>query len=111
MKSFDEQVDALRRAADSTRRLIADPNGFSTYDPHQLLAYQERVLRWAHCAPEGAVLLSAPLQGWDGTPCSSRPPLGDAGGAWPEMRKARMKYGLNPFGGQKFDRDGKIVSV
>lgn len=93
-----EQIARLEREAERTRRLIADPQGFSTYDPHALLAYQEGVLRYAHCAPEGAVILAAPLQGWDGEPMGVRLPQGPQCGAVnPAVRKARAKHGLDPI--------------
>lgn len=64
---------------------------------HLLLPYKEHVARWAHCAPEGARLLPAPLQGWDGTPCTSRNPQGPWGVNGPAMRAALTKVGKDPI--------------
>jgi len=102
--SFAEQLEQLERVFDSTLRGKADPHGFSTFD---LEPYQRHVLRWAHCAPDGALLLPAPLSGWRGEPFTTRQPLGPDGCPGRALRDARVKRGLDPIRPQRFDADGK----
>lgn len=87
--------DQLTRKIESQRRLLADPYGFSTYDPNWIIEDAEWRLRWIDCAPDGANHIMAPLQDKRGVP------MGDA---WQEdvgpnqaLRAARVKRGLNPF--------------
>lgn len=77
---------------------------FSTYDPYWILAYQRHVLRWAHCAPEGATLLAAPLQGWDGKPFDSRAPQGPQDPAVdPARRRGRARHGRHPISNEPYN--------
>jgi hypothetical protein len=96
-RTYEEQIERLKRARDSTKRGIEE-EAFCTYPLPALLRYQEHVLRWAHCAPEGARLLAAPLQGWDGRPLSGREPQGPQTMLVnPHYRRlCREKYGEEP---------------
>lgn len=76
-------------------------------DP-RLVAYQRHVLRWIDCAPEGALFLTAPLQGWDGTPLRSKEPQGPWGRYQKNLREARVARGLHPLGG-RFGENGRPV--
>lgn len=64
----EQARDILTRKIESSHKLIADPQGFSTYSPHELIRDAEFRLRWIDCAPEGANHLVAPLQGAYGVP-------------------------------------------
>jgi len=72
------EADRERIAAELDRRIAEPVPEFSTVDPEYIRDYQRSVRRWIHCAPVGALVLLAPLQGWDGKPLGGRPELGVA---------------------------------
>lgn len=82
---------------ESQERLLADPHGFSSIDPHYLIEDARWRLRWLDCAPEGARFCLAPMQDKQGVPM---------GGAWSEnlgpckaLREAYAARGFHPLGG------------
>lgn len=91
-------TEEFTRKLENLKREVARPiPEFSTFDPHYLKRYQQHVVRWAHCAPEGAVLLPAPLCGWRGEAFSPRPAQGPADLPCERLRAAYVARGLDPL--------------
>lgn len=93
MSTFHDEVESLRRYCDELERDKDKPGFFSTQPPEWLLSYKRNVIRWSACAPEGARLLPAPLQGWDGKPLGDRTPLGPQGTPSREVREIMAEAG------------------
>jgi hypothetical protein len=91
MSDSPSQLDAL------VAFVTAPVPSFTTIDHRWLCEYKLEVLRWSRCAPPSAVLLPAPLSGWQGEPFSPRTPLGPSGAPGPALREARIARGLHPF--------------
>jgi hypothetical protein len=91
--SVEEQRARLAREIEQTEIASLRPGWFSTYDVNYLLDYKRNVLRWSACAPEGALVLAAPLQGRDGTPMGDRSPMGPADTPGPRTRELLAKVG------------------
>lgn len=72
-----------------------DPE-WSTHDPATLRRYQQKVLRWMDCAPEGAAFLVAPLLGFDLKPMGGRSPHGPAWCPCKRIRDLRAADGYDP---------------
>jgi hypothetical protein len=79
------------------RRLLADPRGFSTIDPHYLIEDAEWRLRWIDCAPDGANHILAPFQDKRGVPMGGVE--NENLGANQELRAARAARGRHPLSG------------
>lgn len=87
-----EKIEAERDLPDFMRKT------FTNIDPNFIISHCEHVLRWMHCAPEGANFSMAPLQDKRGVPC---------GDAWSEnvgpskaVRQRRIERELCPLCGQ-----------
>jgi hypothetical protein len=77
------------------RRLLADPRGFSTIDPHWIIEDAEWRLRWLDCAPDGANHICAPLQDKRGVPMGGV--HNENVGPCQATRDARAARGLTPY--------------
>jgi hypothetical protein len=89
--------EALTRKIAGERKLLADPQGFSTIDPNWLIADAEWRLRWIDCAPDGANHIVAPLQDKAGVPMGTA--RNENVGPGRALREARAARGLHPIAG------------
>lgn len=94
-RNAEHYRDIERQLNDTTIPWHRKP--FITIDPGFLAQYAEDCLRWIDCAPAGALHLVAPLCGLDGTPMGDRR-VGLAVEACENMRAARQRRGMHPFG-------------
>ena len=96
-KTREEARQYLAQKIVFESKCLEDPRCFATTSPYYIIEDAVWRLRWIDCAPEGAYFKLAPLQDKRGIP------MGDA---WHEnigpgraLREARIRHGLNPFGG------------
>jgi hypothetical protein len=91
-----EQARAyLIEKIEAERRLLADPRGFSTFDPNWIIEDAEFRLRWLDCAPAGAKFCGAPLQDKHGVPCGGN--SNENVGPNQTIRAWRANKGFTPY--------------
>lgn len=96
----DRSPEKFQRTLEAAKRFIEGPvPEFSTVNHADLVEYKRQAIRYAHCAPEGSILLTAPLQGWDGKPLGARTAQGPQTMLVnPAIRAAvQERHGEDPF--------------